>query len=148
MIYKPLAEFFLQGVSKLSRLRYLCASLILYEPCLLEWELVHDLVPNAKKIFFVEDREWKVPDFLMMFRRLNSELWIFDAYRSLTLRIAESLTAETVSKLTKLSKKASRSKKLTITLSGVVKSPQKLEPAFGNKNIETLAVYSSFAHHN
>ena len=50
----------------------------------------------------------------------------FPLTRSLTLRIAETLTAETVLKLTKLVQQAKRAKKLTITLSGIVKSPEKL----------------------
>lgn len=148
MVYKPLAEWFFQGVSKLERLSHLCASLILYEPCIFEWEMVHDIVPNADKIISIEDRELKLADFVMLCRRLDAHSWIFQAYRSMTLRIAESLTNDTVVKLTKLIRRADRSKKLTMTLSGAINGKEKLEPAYANGNLESFIVYSSFAHRN
>ena len=46
--------------------------------------------------------------------------------RSMTLRIAESLTQETVVKLTKLLRRADRAKKLTLTLSGAITDKEKL----------------------
>ena len=44
----------------------------------------------------------------------------------MTLRIAESLTNDTVVKLTKLIRRADRSKKLTMTLSGAINGKEKL----------------------
>ena len=34
------------------------------------------------QIFHIEDRELRLSDFLMLFRRLDAESWIFHAYRS------------------------------------------------------------------
>lgn len=148
LVYQPLADFFFKGVSLLPNLTHLLASLILYEPCIFEWQMVHCMISNAEQIVVIEDRELMFSDFLMLFRRLDAQIWIFEAYRSLTVRIADSLTNETFEKLSKILAKATSVRKLTVTLSGKVTGRDKTGVAFINKNLETLIVYSSHLHEN